>query len=358
MPDDKNKKQARSAADVQQDIEYNLIGCLLFKPSFYAEVAGKLKPEYFLYAPHQKVFVELERRMNLGLPTDPKSILQSFADDVISDNGVRLHRYLIESGTSATLVTSVGQVDALRLRYTIAAAEQASKYLYHGDNNVPPDLALQGFFDAVDDVRFDYLRAQGSIDTMSIGDAAEAFAADLSAKLSKDAKDRRVRTGFHGLDNMLGGMGEGDLVIIAGRPGMGKSTLATSIARGAASQLVDVETEKELKPRYPTLFFSLEMPKEQIMARMVAEDIAHYVKFVGRGPALEYRALLNPKSLGECEAWDRVRPEWGESLWSYVDDAQRRMRALPIQIADPPSLTLGELAARARKVRTVFQKQG
>jgi replicative DNA helicase len=359
MPDDRRKKpsSAQDLSEFQWETEYNLIGCLLFKKDFYAEVAGKLKVEYFRFPAHQKVFAEFERRFTAGLPTDGYSIRQSFEDELIADD-VRLHDYLDKSGGHARNLGAIGvsQVETLRLSYTLAAAEASARHL-----RVPgaPDLALQSFFNDVDDVRFDYLRAQGSINTKSIGDAALAFVTDLSARLGKNVKDRRVRTGFHGLDNMLGGFGEGDLVILAGRPGMGKSTLATSIVRGAASQLVDVETEKELKPRYPALLFSLEMPEEQVTARMVAEDIAHHVKGLSwRGPALEYRALLNPKSLGEYEDWERTRQEWGASLYSFVDDAQRRIQALPIKLNCSASLTLGDLAAHARKVKTALQKEG
>jgi replicative DNA helicase len=362
MPDDKKKQQeARTAADVQRDIEYNLIGCLLYRPGFYDQVAGRLKPEYFQFDAHRNTFIEIERRAAAGLSIDPYSVLQGLPDDLLTDDGLRLHDYLIKSGTSATLVLSVGQVEALRLRYTLAAADNAAKVLSTG---AAPDLVLQQFFSAVDDLRFDYQQTNRETDVMPIGVAVHDFTDDFNKRLAGKVVDQRVRTGLAALDNMVGGFGEGDLVIIAGRPGMGKSTLATSIVRAAALPKEDVDG-KIIKPAYPGLLFSFEMVRRQVVARMMAEDIAHTVELEQKtqgiyGPeGLEYRALINPLGSLEYNEWDRKRPEWnGVNLWAYVDEADRRFENLPIDIDCSSSLPIGELAARARKAAVNREKKG
>jgi len=354
MRDETKKDAARSQADVQFDIEYNLIGCLLWMPDFYATVAGVLKAEYFQLPAHRLVFAEFERRVAAGLPADAMSILQSFPDEPIAANGgLRLHQHLRESVHIASRMTAAGQVNALRLNYTLAVSEGAAKHLtITGDSGIPPDVALQRFFNAVDEVRLDYTHAQRSADSMSIGDSMDLFVERTNRKIGGQVIDRRVKTGLAALDNMTGGFGEADLVIIAGRPGMGKTTLATSIARGAASPLFDPMTGKQTKPAYPVHFFSFEMGRDQINARMMAEDIAIQVhEAAGLGPQhLEYRHLINPNWC-DFPDWERERREWGRSLWSYIDEARRRLKQLPIELDCSSSLTVGEIAARARKHR-------
>ncbi len=358
MSDDKRPPSARTQNDVQIDIEYNLIGCLLFKPNFYGEVAGKLKPEYFVYETHRKVFEEFERRASAGLPTDAKSILQSFNDEVISDNGPRLYRYLIESGASSTLVTSVGQIEALRLRHTFLAAEESAKRL--SNTKEPPDLAIQKYFSDVDELRFEFQQSHDVTEIASIGEAADIFAADLASRVDGVVEEQRVTTGFYALDNLVGGFAEGELIILAGRPGMGKTTLATSIVRAAAYEKKETQDlEGNLltpaKPAYPSLVFSLEMPKRQIMGRMLADDIVNHASTL-TSPQIEYRTLINPRSLSRQE-WLRLHAD-GKSILDHVHEAQRRFRDLPIQLDCSSKLTIGDLAARVRKAKVTLAKKG
>lgn len=354
MRDETKKARPSSAQDLtdaQWDLECNLIGCLLFDKGFYATVAGRLRPEYFQFIPHRKVVEEFIRRTNVGLPADGLSILQSFENDIVSDNGLLLHEHLKDRSKGFSTKMGEGQVESLRLSYTLLVAEHTSKHLRTPGG---PDEALQDFFAAVDDVRFDYQQAQGAVDTMSIGASADAFAAKLSDRIDGKVIDRRVYSGLAPLDNMVGGFGDGHLIIIAGRPGMGKSTLATSIARGAALQAQHDLQGFELKPQFPTLFFSFEMSRDEIMARMMAEDIAHAAGELG--PQLQYRALLNPKV--HRGLWDVRLPGFDQSYRNYVFDAQRRMRSLPIELDCSTSKSIGELAASARKVKTDYAKVG
>jgi len=360
VSDDRKAPSPRGQADVQQDLEYAMLGSLLFRPSFYAEVAGKLKPEYFSKTIYQRVFIEFERRHEAGLSTTLPSLLGSFDDELIDDKE-RLHAHLKESYKVADSGISARQIDELRLRYTVSSLQEAGKLLTNfGPNLVSPDLAIQQFFDSVDELRFGLQQTHNVAEIMPIGEAADIFAADLADRIDGKVEEQRVTTGFHALDNLIGGFAEGELIILAGRPGMGKTTLATAIVRAAAYERAETQDLEGhvltmAKPAYPSLVFSLEMPRRQIMGRMLADDIANHASTL-TSPHIEYRTLINPRSLSRQE-WLRLHAD-GKSILAHVHEAQRRLRGLPIELDCSSKLTIGEIAARVRKAKITFAKNG
>src|SRR5260370_4498405 len=227
VSDDRKAPSQRGQADVEQDLEYAVFGTLLFRPSFYAEAAGKLKPEYFSKTIYQRVFIEFERRHEEGVSTTLPSLLGSFDDELIDDKE-RLHAHLKESYKVADSGISARQIDELRLRYTVSSLQEAGKLLTNfGPNLVSPDLAIQQFFDSVDELRFGLQQTHNVAEIMPIGEAADIFAADLADRIDGKVEEQRVTTGFHALDNLIGGFAEGVFIFFFARPGVGETNLAT-----------------------------------------------------------------------------------------------------------------------------------
>ncbi len=124
-----------------------------------------------------------------------------------------------------------------------------------------------------------------------------------------------VPTGFNHFDDMTGGLQAGDLIIVAGRPSMGKTALCTNIAEHAA-----------IKARVPTAIFSMEMPSEQLALRLIS-------------------------NLGRVNQSKIRTGRFADEDWPRISSAVSILSEAPIFIDDSPGLTPTELRARARRLK-------
>ena len=137
-----------------------------------------------------------------------------------------------------------------------------------------------------------------------------------------------MSTGLRDLDAKTGGMHASDLLIVAGRPGMGKTALATKIAFGAAKALVRAAQDKDpsAKPRGTVAIFSLEMSAEQLATRLLSEE-----------------ARISS---------DRIRRgDIGQRDFDKFVQVAREVASLPIEIDDTPAITLSALRTRCRRLK-------
>jgi len=124
-----------------------------------------------------------------------------------------------------------------------------------------------------------------------------------------------LSTGFTALDDMTAGLQRGDLIIVAGRPSMGKTTLAVNIAENAA-----------IGAKVPVAIFSMEMSSEQLSFRMIG-------------------------SIGRVNQSNLRRGKFNDEDWNRINSAVAMMSAAPVFIDDTPSLTPTEVRARARRLK-------
>jgi replicative DNA helicase len=124
-----------------------------------------------------------------------------------------------------------------------------------------------------------------------------------------------VSTGYHEFDKMTAGLQKGDLVIVAGRPSMGKTTLAINIAENAA-----------IGSKVPTAIFSMEMPSEQLAFRMIS-------------------------SLGRVDQTHLRTGRFPDEDWSRINTAVQLMSEAPIFIDDTAGLSPTEIRARSRRLK-------
>jgi replicative DNA helicase len=136
-----------------------------------------------------------------------------------------------------------------------------------------------------------------------------------------------VTSGFTDIDNLLGGLQPSDLLILAGRPGMGKTALGTNMAfHCAKAYLADVETGAEYPRGGPVLFFSLEMAAQQLSARILSEQ-------------------------SEIEVWKIRNGKFSESEWEKFVLAMQDLSTLPLYIDDTGGISIAQIAARARRLK-------
>lgn len=136
-----------------------------------------------------------------------------------------------------------------------------------------------------------------------------------------------VTSGFSDIDNLLGGLQASDLLILAGRPGMGKTALGTNIAFHAAkTYLQDLEQNAEFARGAPVLFFSLEMAAQQLSARILSEQT-------------------------EIEVWKIRNGRFSEGEWEKFVLTMQDLSALPLFIDDTGGISIAQIAARSRRLK-------
>ncbi len=136
-----------------------------------------------------------------------------------------------------------------------------------------------------------------------------------------------MTSGFTEIDSLLGGLQPSDLLILAGRPGMGKTSLGTNMSFNAArAWAMDMEAGVELPRGAPVLFFSLEMAAQQLSARILSEQT-------------------------EIEMWKIRNGKFTEAEWEKFVLTMQELSTLPLYIDDTGGISIAQIAARARRLK-------
>ncbi len=308
------------------EAEQALLGALLANNKAYERVSEFLAPEHFADPIHGRIYQAIARRIEAGQLADAVTLKAEFEHSGIlaevggtaylaqllgamvgiinaGDYGRAIHdswirRQLVDLG-EVVVNRAFGDEDAIDGRAQIEAAEQA---LF--------DLATRGSAEG-GFITFD--RAL----TEAIAGAERAF--------QRSGHVSGLSTGLRDLDQRLGGLHPADLLILAGRPGMGKTALATKIAFGAALAL-RAEAAGGAAPRAAAAIFSLEMSAEQLASRILAE---------------------NARISG-----DRIRRgDIAQRDFDRFVEVSRTLTGLPLEIDDTPAITLSALRTRCRRLK-------
>ncbi|MFA6251819.1 MAG: replicative DNA helicase [Candidatus Paceibacterota bacterium] len=244
-----------------QDIEAekSLLGSLMLDRDAIIKVADILHSEDFYKPEHGEIYKAIEDLFVRGEPIDLISVSSKLKaqNNLEKVGGIAYLTELINCVPTASHVLSYGKIVQKKriLRDLIGAGQEIAVMGYEEDED--PDHLLD--------------RAEGKIFGITQKSMTNAFlpikpyledAFDRIDKLSKEKGSLRgVTTGFHGLDSMLSGLQKSDLIILAARPAMGKSSLSLDIAKNVA-----------LKEKKAVGIFSLEMAKEQLIDRLISSE--------------------------------------------------------------------------------------
>ncbi len=312
------------------EAEMALLGAILVNPRAFERVADFLRPEHFALAEHRRVFEGCARLVERGQLADPVT-LKSALDHAGALDQVGGPGYLNRLVDCAVTVINAGEYgrlvhDLYLRRELIAIGEDVVNRAYGGevdlDAEAQIEVAEQGLYD---------LAARGGYDG-----GFEGFTATLTKalKIAEAAHKRQgqvsgVASGFRDLDGKLGGLHPSDLIILAGRPSMGKTALATNIAFNAARRHVagTGEDGKEQTVDGAVVgFFSLEMSAEQLATRVLAEHAKIPSDRIRRGMVSDDR-------------------------FTDLVVASRDLQRLPIFIDDTPALSISAMRTRARRMQ-------
>ena len=276
--------------------------------------ASEFSPDYFYQTVHKRIFEEMLLMMNSGVPIDPVLTIDRLRGDRDFENSGG-QAYILDLADACPAPSNAkyyAQVvaDKYKLRRLITAAHSIiDDATEQADNtSLILDSAEQRLFDIRSENDSKGLERVNSV-LLQTFDRLD----DLSNE--RDSTTRAIPTGIGDLDRMITGLNRSDLIILAARPGMGKTSFALNIARNVACQ-----------SKKTVAFFSLEMSKEQLASRLLSSEA-----LVG-GTKLRSGKLTD-------EEWTRLVP------------ASDILKNADMYIDDTPGITITEMKSRLRRLR-------
>ena len=312
------------------EAEQALLGAILVNNDAYYRVSDFLKPPH-LYEPlHRKIFEVASEIIRMGKTANPVTIKTFLpADQRVGD--LTVAQYLARLASEA--VTIINAEDYGRAIYDLALrralitiGEDVVNIAYDAPLDMPPQTQIEDterrLFELAENGRYD-----GGF--QSFNDAV-ALAVDMAgAAFERDGNLSGISTGIMSLDSKMGGLQRSDLIVLAGRPGMGKTSLATNIAWNiAASYDPEVMPDGSMKAKNGGVvgFYSLEMSSEQLATRVLSEQAEIPSSSIRRG-------------------------DIGETDFGRLLDCRQKMRRLPLFIDQTGALSIAQVAARARRLK-------
>ncbi len=304
------------------EAEQALLGALILNNSTFEQISDFLRAEHFSQKVHSLIFQSIAHSLERGRIADPVTLKDVLSHDT-EFNELGGYQYLVDLSDSVYSLVSVA--DYGRLIYDMYMRRQLISI---GHETVVDARKLDGerlANDVIEDAerRLYQLATIGhsTSGAVSFGKALAKAISTAEIAYKRDSHVVGVTTGFTDMDKWLGGLHPSDLLILAGRPSMGKTALATNLAFNAAK----IYAEKN-RDGAPVLFFSLEMSAEQLANRILSSESGVSSDLIRRGAI---RADDFPRLV----------------------DVSRRLSEVPLFIDDTPALTSTAVRNRARRLQ-------
>lgn len=310
--------------------EQALLGAILANNRAYERVSEFLAPEHFADPIHGRIFQSIARRIEAGQLADAVTLKAEFEHAGVLEE-VGGTAYLAQLLTAMVGIINAGEYgrtvhDAWLRRQLIDIGETVVNNAFGSGAEA---LAAQEQIEAAEQSLFE-LATDGTASSGFVTFERALTDAILGAERAfrRSGAVSGLTTGLRDLDAKLGGLHPSDLTILAGRPGMGKTALATKIAFGAAKALLAEARAQDpnAQPKAQVAIFSLEMSAEQLATRLLSEE-----------------ALISG---------DRIRRgDIGQKDFDRFVQVSREIAALPLQIDDTPAITMSALRTRCRRLK-------
>ncbi|MGD2132062.1 MAG: replicative DNA helicase [Maricaulaceae bacterium] len=311
------------------DAEQAVLGAILFDNETYYRVTDFLKPEHFYEPVHGRIYEAAASYISRGDVADAIT-LSPLAE---SDAGLKSlggKSYLVDLMAGAASTASA--FDHARFVYDLALRRDLIRVGGDIEQNAKTDrqTPARELMEDAERKLFD-LAETGSTNRgfVPFTDALSQSIEMAAAAYARDGHLSGLSCGISDLDDKLGGLHKSDLIILAGRPSMGKSALATNIAFNVARrfrQETDETGEKKTVDGGVVALFSLEMSSEQLATRLLAE-------------------------YSEVPSHRIRRGDIDERDFNLIRDAAHEIAEAPLHIDDTGGLSISQLAARARRLK-------
>ena len=304
------------------EAEQSVIGTILVSNEIFDEINTIISSKNFYDPMHQKIFEAIENFIYKGMLANPITLKNYFENE---KDDLNVPDYLVKVTKFST--SSRQAIEYSRIIYDMFVRRELIK-ISEGtiDSAKLKDLNISGknIIENSEKLLFD-LAEKGSFNSSLVKfDEALKFTIEMATNAYKNEEGIvGVPTGLTDIDDRLGGLHKSDLIIIAGRPSMGKTALATNIAFNAASKL------QESGKKSTVAFFSLEMSSEQLSTRILAEQ-------------------------SRIKSNDIRRGKISDEQFDKFIETSKNISELPLYIDETPAISIAAVSNRARRIKRLF----
>ena len=312
------------------EAEQALLGAILVNNDACDRVTGFLTPEHFFEAVHARIFEALANLIKAGRLASPVTLKTQFErDETLKEIGGAA--YLARLAASATTIINAEEYG--RTIYELATRRRLIEIgtdVVNGAFDMPVETQSRDLIETAEQTLYEIA------ETGRYGQGFQPFGRALTEAVDRAASAYQrdgglsgISSGLKDLDEKMGGLQASDLIVLAGRPAMGKTALATNIAYHVARNYkADHQADGSVKVTDGGVvaFFSLEMSAEQLATRIIAEQAAISSERIRRG---------------------KIDPQEFER----IVEVSRELQSLPLYIDATGGLTIAQLAARARRLK-------
>ena len=304
------------------EAEQSVIGSILLSNEIFDEINMIINYRNFYDPMHQKIFSAIEKLIFSGMLANPITLKNHFENE---KDEINIPEYLVKitkfsSSSRQTIEYSKLIYDLYVKRELIKISENVIDASKLNDLDNDGQKIIESFEKSLFD-----LAEKGSFSSSLVKfDEAMKMTIEMASNAYKnDEGIVGVPTGLTDLDDRLGGLHKSDLLIIAGRPSMGKTALATNIAYNAAKKIQDDNKKSTVA------FFSLEMSSEQLSTRILAEQ-------------------------SRIKSNDIRRGRISEDQFDKFIETSKNISELPLYIDETPAITIAALSNRARRIKRLY----
>ncbi len=298
------------------EAEQAVLGSILIDSATVATAVSMLKTDDFYIPENAKIFDTLVSMFTGGEKIDPITLLDKLKElELYDDAGGRSYLYkIMEATPSAVNIEAYAAIvkDKAKLRKLAEVTGEANTRAMGEVGSVSEQL------ETLEQQLFELRGERSGAGLVPIREALNDSLREMKELAGQGGKLPGLPTGFRDLDFYISGLNRSDLIILAARPGVGKTSVALNIARYAA----------EAGEGKNVLIFNLEMSRVQLVQRMLSSE-----------------ALVE---LGKLRTANMVRDEWDRLVAGAL-----KLAKLPIYVDDTSNITVAEIKARVRRVRDV-----
>jgi len=333
------------------EAEQSVIGSILVTNEIFDEINSIISNVNFYDPMHQKIFNAIESMIYKGLLANPITLKNYFENE---KDEINIPEYLVKITKFSTSVRQAIEYskiiyDMFVRRELIKISDQIIDDAKENDLNITG----QNIIENSEKLLYD-LAEKGTFNSSLIkfDDAMKQTIEMASAAYKNEGGIVGVPTGLRDLDDKLGGLHQSDLVIIAGRPSMGKTSLATNIAFNASKNI------QESGSKSSVAFFSLEMSSEQLSTRIISEQARIGSNDIRRGRISDEQFdqfLETSKNISELPLFIDETPAISIAAMSNRSRRIKRLHGLDLIVVDYIQLMKGSLNNKDGRVQEISQ---
>ncbi|MGN1307547.1 MAG: replicative DNA helicase [Faecousia sp.] len=295
------------------EAEQSVLGAMLIDSRCVNDVIGMVRPGDFYLQTNRDIYETIYEMFSYSQVIDPVTVLDKMRERGVYDeqNSTKYIMQLMEVTPTAANVKQYAQIvrDKALLRSLTEAASSIIETVYDGSGSA------QDMLEAAEKQIY-ALRRGNTNDSLEHVGTIVLKVFDRLTELSEAGSDiSGISTGLHDLDKALSGLNRTDLMLLAGRPGMGKTSLGLNIALNVAKKY----------PKRTVAFFSLEMSKQQLVTRLLANE-----------------SFIDNKKL--------TTGKLSVDEWSKLGIASSAISQTDLRVDDNPSITVAEMNAKCRRI--------